>query len=178
MCFGTAGLDPALEGFSKEGLQILLSGDGSTGAAAGGAGELDEEIPSPLRGPPSSVKGFDRSGSAAGAGWQGSASAGAGAGTEVNNGGVSSLENGGGGHAGGGVQGGNGMDTSDFDVDSIGDPEVCQVGGGGRDGDGGELLPLCRDYLVLANWVILLFLERNVAVYGVAENRACREIHK
>ncbi|CAN0181828.1 unnamed protein product, partial [Ectocarpus sp. 4 AP-2014] len=38
MCFGTAGLDPALEGLSDEGLELLVSGGASGGSGEGGGG--------------------------------------------------------------------------------------------------------------------------------------------
>lgn len=39
MCFGTAGLDPALEGLSSDGLELLLVGGGGSGGPGSGMGQ-------------------------------------------------------------------------------------------------------------------------------------------
>ncbi|CAB1100894.1 unnamed protein product [Ectocarpus sp. CCAP 1310/34] len=150
MCFGTAGLDPALKGFSDEGLELLVSGAGGGGgggegdgagtaaASPAGGGEppfLLSPVSLPL--PPSQV------GAAAVAvygGDTGAAAAGRGTSDANGNATVSGARGGGGGGASGGAVTSNGwhgsgdadegpnvpeghaeeIDMAQFDADSVG----------------------------------------------------------
>ncbi len=58
MCFGTAGLDPALESFSDEGLELLMAGMAGAGGGTAGGGDATHS-PQPPTPPPALLEHGD-----------------------------------------------------------------------------------------------------------------------